>query len=148
MIGTQLYWASPFRTIRQDFQRSLYDAADGLLKGQVRTVVVSGEGPYPEHGVGWEAGVYAAYFAGARLVGDLFEDSADAGPGNINADSVVTDVGKLDPDAVLVWEPPQHSNYTSVVSKLRQAYPDASTSSIRDPVKGNVGTLILFKRRT
>ncbi len=44
LIGTQLYWASPFRTIRQDFQRSLYDAADGLRKGQARTVVVIGEG--------------------------------------------------------------------------------------------------------
>ncbi len=135
LIGTQLYWASPFRTIRQDFQRSLYDAADGLLKGQVRTVVVIGEGPYPEHGVGWEAGVYAAYFAGARVVGDLFEDSGDAGrlrrtgsggPGNVDADSVVTDVGKLDPDAVLVWDPPQHAKYTGVVSK-----PAAGLSEMR-----------------
>jgi len=152
LIGTQLYWASPFRTIRQDFQRSLYDAADGLRKGQVRTVVVIGEGPYPEHGVGWEAGVYAAYFAGARVVGDLFEAPADAGPGSgvpghVDADSVVSDVGKLDPDAVLVWDPPAHAKYPGVVSRLQQAYPDASTSSISDPVKGNVGTLILFKRR-
>ena len=97
------------------------------------------------------------------MVGDLFEDPADAGPasvvlgsavpgsavpGNVDADSVVTDVGKLDPDAVLVWDLPQHAKYTGVVSRLQQAYPDASTSSISDPVKGNVGTLILFKRRT
>jgi hypothetical protein len=157
LIGTQVYWASPFRTIQQDFQRSLYDAAEGLRKGQVRTVVVIGEGPYPAHGVGWEAGVYSAYFAGSRVVGDLFQDSADAGPGsivgseipgNVDADSVVTDVGKLDPDAVLVWDPPQHAKYAGVVSRLQQAYPGASTSSISDPVKGNVGTLILLKRRT
>jgi 4-amino-4-deoxy-L-arabinose transferase-like glycosyltransferase len=158
LIGAQLYWASPFRTIQQDFQRSLYDAADGLRKGQARTVVVIGAGPYPEHGVGWEAGVYSAYFAGVRLVGDLFEDPADAGrgsvipgsiaPGNVDADSVVSDVEKLDPDAVLVWDAPAHANYSGVVSKLQHAYPDASTSSISDPVKGNVGTLILFKRRT
>jgi hypothetical protein len=153
LIGTQLYWASPFRTIQQDFQRSLYEAADGLRKGQARTVVVIGEGPYPEHGVGWEAGVYAAYFAGARVVGDLFEDTGDAvpgsgGPGNVDADSAVADVGKLDPDAVLVWGPPVRAKYAGVVSKLQQAYPDAFTSSISDPVKGNVGTLILFKRRT
>jgi hypothetical protein len=151
LIGTQLYWASPFRTIRQDFQRSLYDAADGLRKGQARTVVVIGEGPYPEHGVGWEAGVYAAYFAGARVVGDLFEDSAGPGSvgfGGVYADSVVSDVGKLDPDAVLVWDPPAHANYPGIVSKLQHAYPNASTRSISDPVKGIVGTLILFKRRT
>jgi 4-amino-4-deoxy-L-arabinose transferase-like glycosyltransferase len=152
LIGTQLYWASPFRTIRQDFQRSLYDAADGLRKGRARTVVVIGEGPYPEHGVGWEAGVYAAYFAGARVVGDLFEDIGDAGPGsavpgNVDADLVVTDVGKLDPDAVLVWDLPAHAKYPGVVSELQHAYPDASTSCISDPVKGIVGTLILFKRR-
>ncbi|MFZ0955628.1 MAG: phospholipid carrier-dependent glycosyltransferase [Candidatus Sulfotelmatobacter sp.] len=153
LIGTQLYWASPFRTMRQDFQRSLYDAADGLRKGQARTVVVVGEGPYPEHGVGWEAGVYTAYFAGARVVGDLFEDTGDAESGaaprgTVDAHSVVSDVGKLAPDAVLVWDSPAHAKYASVVSSLRQAYPDASTSSISDPVKGNVGTLILFKRRT
>jgi 4-amino-4-deoxy-L-arabinose transferase-like glycosyltransferase len=150
LIGTQFYWASPFRTIRQDFQRSLYDAADGLRKGQARTVVVIGEGPYPEHGVGWEAGVYSAYFAGSRVVGDLFEDTGEAGSANqgkVDADSVVTDVGKLDPDAVLVWDAPQHTKYAGVVDRLQQAYPDASTSSISDPVKGNVGTLILLKRR-
>ena len=125
LIGAQLYWASPFRTIRQDFQRSLYDAADGLRKGQARTVVVIGEGPYPEHGVGWEAGVYAAYFAGTRVVGDLFEDTGDAGPGSagpskLDADSVVGDVGKLAPDAVLVWDPPVHAKYAGVVSTLQR----------------------------
>jgi 4-amino-4-deoxy-L-arabinose transferase-like glycosyltransferase len=152
LIGAQLYWASPFHTIRQDFQRSLYEAADELRNGQVRSVVVIGEGPYPEHGVGWEAGVYAAYFAGSRVVGDLFEDSTDAAvsdavPDNIDANLVVSDVGKLAPDAVLVWDPPQHAKYAGVVSRLQQAYPDASTSSISDPVKGNVGTLILLKKR-
>ncbi|MGA9979863.1 MAG: hypothetical protein WBQ08_14665 [Candidatus Sulfotelmatobacter sp.] len=147
LIGAQLYWASPFRTIRQDFQRSLYDAADGLQKGQARTVVVIGEGPYPEHGVGWEAGVYAAYFAGARVVGDLFEEPGQGAQGKVDADSVVADVGKLAPDAVLVWDPPAHGKYVGVVSRLQQAYPDASTSSVRDPVKGNVGTLIILKRR-
>jgi len=157
LIGLQFYWASPFRTIRQDFQRSLYDAADGLQKGQARTVVVIGEGPYPEHGVGWEAGVYAAYFAGARVVGDLFDEAGDDGPGsatpgdsapgNVDMNSVVTDVGKLAPDAVLVWDAPAHAEYAGVVSRLQQAYPDASTSSVSDPIKGNVGTLILLKRR-
>lgn len=148
LIGTQLYWASPFRTIRQDFQRSLYDAGDGLRKGQARTVVVIGEGPYPEHGVGWEAGVYSAYFAGARVVGDLFQEPGEADSGNVDAESAVSDVGKLDPDAVLVWDSPQHAKYTGIVSRLEWAYPDASASSISDPVKGNVATLILLKRRT
>jgi hypothetical protein len=152
LIGTQVYWASPFRTLRQDFQRSLYDAADVLRKGHVRTVVVIGEGPYPDHGVGWEAGVYAAYFAGARVVGDLFDEPGDEGsgfaaPGNVDANSVVTDIGKLAPDAVQVWDLPAHARFAGVVSRLQRAYPDAASSSVSDPVKGNVGTLILLKRR-
>jgi len=149
LIGTQLYWASPFRTMRQDFQRSLYDTADGLRKGGAQTVVVIGEGPYPEHGVGWEAGVYTAYFAGARVVGDLFGTPEDV-TGNqatVGADSVVGDVGKLAPDAVLIWDGPSHKKYADVVSSLQHAYPDAPIRSVADPVKGNVGTLILLKRK-
>jgi 4-amino-4-deoxy-L-arabinose transferase-like glycosyltransferase len=147
LVGTQLYWASPFRTINRDFQRSLYDAADGLRKGEAQTVVVIGEGPYPEHGVGWEAGVYTAYFAGARVVGDLFEEPGDA-PVSVDLESLVADVGKLAPDAVLIWDLPRHAKYPGVLSKLQRAYPDATISSIRDPLKGNVGTLILLKKRT
>jgi 4-amino-4-deoxy-L-arabinose transferase-like glycosyltransferase len=151
LIGTQLYWASPFRTMRQDFQRSLYDAADGLRNGDAGTVVVIGEGPYPEHGVGWEAGVYAAYFAGARVVGDLFETAGEP-TGNRTTDSVdaaavVADVEKLAPDAVLIWDRPTHAKYADVVSSLQQAYPNADVSSISDPVKGNVGTVIVLKRK-
>jgi hypothetical protein len=148
LIGTQLYWASPFRTMRQDFQRSLYDAADGLRKGQARTVVVIGEGPYPEHGVGWEAGVYAAYFAEARVVGDWFERPDNAVQNHLDADSVVLDVAKLAPDAVLIWDSAAHSTYSGVVGRLQEAYPEASSIGIRDPVKGKVATLILLKRRT
>jgi len=156
LIGVQLYWASPFRTMRQDFQRSLYDAANGLRKGQARSLVVIGEGPYPEHGVGWEAGVYSSYFAGARVVGDLFEEPSEAEPGKVvpgnvaagkvDADAVVADVGKLTPDAVLIWDLPPHPKYSGVVSKIQKVYPEASTSTIRDPLRGNVGTLILLKR--
>jgi 4-amino-4-deoxy-L-arabinose transferase-like glycosyltransferase len=147
LVGVQLYWASPFRTMHQDFQRSLYDAADGLRKGEAHTVVVIGEGPYPEHGVGWEAGVYTAYFADARVIGDLFEEPGNA-PVSVDADSLVADVGRLAPDAVLIWDTAALAKYRGVASKLQQAYPDATTSSISDPVKGNVGMLILLKKRT
>ena len=82
----------------------------------------------------------------------MFEDPADtvqgaAPQGNVDVDSVVSDVGKLAPDAVLVWDSPAHAKYAGVVSRLHQVYPDASTSGISDPVKGNVGTLILLKRK-
>ncbi|HEY6337912.1 MAG TPA: hypothetical protein VIW68_05420 [Candidatus Sulfotelmatobacter sp.] len=146
LIGVQFYWASPFRMMRQDFQRSVYDAADGLRKGQAQTVVVIGDGPYPAHGVGWEAGVYAAYFAEARVVGELFEEPDSVLKGNVDADSVVSDVGKLAPDAVLVWDSPTHRKYGDVVNKLQQSGRDVSTRSISDPVKGNVGTLIFLRR--
>src|SRR2546427_1791144 len=98
LIGVQIYWASPFRTVRQDYQRSVYQAAETLKEGHARTLVTIGEGPYPEHGVGWEAGIYTAYFSESLVVGGLFDPASGVDPG-----AVATDVRKLDPDAVLVW---------------------------------------------
>jgi hypothetical protein len=140
LIGVQLYWASPFRTIRQDFQQSVYSAASALKNSSGETVVVIGNGPYPEHGVGWEAGIYAAYFAGAHIVGDLFDV-----PSGLKADSVAADVGKLSPDAVMVWGTTSDPTYSSVVDTLRKANAGMTSNIIRDPKKGEVGTVLVRK---
>ena len=140
LIGVQLYWASPFRTIHQDFQRSVYSAAGALKNGSAETVVVIGHGPYPEHGVGWEAGVYAAYFAGTRIVGDLLDV-----PSGLNVDSVAADVGKLSPDAVMVWGTTSDPTYSSLVDVLRKSNNGVTSSIIRDPKKGEVGTVLVRK---
>lgn len=142
LLGIQVYWASPFRTIRQDFQQSVYNAADVLEKGQASTVVGIGAGPYPEHGVGWEAGIYAAYFSGSRVVGELLEV-----PPGLSPDSVVADVKTLAPDAVMLWGAPTDSNYSSLLSKLETAFPEAGSHRITDPRKGDVGAILLLRDR-
>src|SRR5216684_38588 len=139
LIGVQLYWASPFRTIRQDSQQSVYNAAETLKSSSAETVVAIGHGPYPEHGVGWEAGVYAAYFAGAHIVGDLLEVPSG------HVDHVAADVGKLSPDAVMVWGTTSDPTYSSVVDALRKAGDGMTASIIRDPKKGEVGTVLVRK---
>src|SRR5579864_2202246 len=139
LIFVQFYWASPFRTIRQDFQRSTYDASETIKRGRARTIVNIGRGPYPEHGVGWEAGYYAAYFSNARIAGELQELSSGVAPS-----SIVTDVATLSPDAILIWGISADSNYSRVVDSLREAYPKAKLTGIRDPIKGEVGTVLLL----
>ena len=144
LVAVQIYWASPFRTIRQDFQQSVYDAADTLRKSGARNIVAIGEGPYPEHGVGWEASVYAAYFADSRIIAELY----DVPPG-VDADSVVSDVGKLAPDAVVIWGAPSSSGYAAALrERLQRAHPETSISEINDPNKGTVGAVVLLKAKT
>ena len=140
LIAVQVYWASPFRTIGQDFQTSVYAAADALRKAEARKVIAIGEGPYPEHGVGWEAGLYAAYFAGSRIVADLFQV-----PRAVNADFIVTDVEKMGPDAVVIWGSPSNPQYPMVVDALRKSYGRAKAIPVRDPVRGEVGTVLILK---
>jgi DNA-binding LacI/PurR family transcriptional regulator len=140
-MGTQVYWASPFRTVRQDFQRSAYAAADSLRNGGTRNIVVIGEGPHPEHGVGWEAGFYAAYFADSRIVATLIEV-----PPELNPEAVVGDTEKLNPDAVMIWGTPSDSRYLRTMEALRKTYPDANVTRIGDPVKGEVCTVLLLQK--
>jgi hypothetical protein len=142
LIGSQVYWASPFRTIRQDFQQSVYAAATELRIVQASNIVVIGSGPYPEHGVGWEAGVYAAYFAQAKIVAELSEL-----PPGLEPDSVIADVRSVDPDAILVWGTPADSGYLSLLGKFRAAYPDAKIAHVEDPVKSEVGTVMVLKNK-
>jgi len=143
LIFVQLYWASPFRTIRQDFQLGVYDAAKILKDGHVVNAVSIGEGPYPEHGVGWEAGLYAAYFSDSRIVGTLFDL-----PDNSAQASLIHDISKLSPDAVMVWGSATDPMCSWLVSKLEAAYPDRSAKLITDPRKGVVGVILLRVNRT
>ena len=135
LIFVQLYWASPFRTIDRDFQRSVYDAAKILKDAHAETVVSIGEGPYPQHGVGWEAGMYTVYFSHSRIVGMLFDL-----PDNSGQNSIIHDISELSPDAVMVWG--SDAMYSSLVSKLQATYPDRSAKLITDPRKGAVGTIL------
>lgn len=139
IIGVQIYRASPFRTMQQDFQQSVYSGAQDLRTKNVRTLVAIGQGPYPEHGVGWEAGMYAAYFAGSVMVGDLFDL-----PSASDDDSVVADIGKLRPDAVMVWGTTANSGFSPLINAIQKANPGSTASIIRDPKRGDVGSVLIL----
>jgi hypothetical protein len=111
-----------------------------MKSGSASTVVVIGQGPYPERGVGWEAGIYAAYFADAHVIGNLLELPA------LNVDAVATDVAKLSPDAVTVWGTTSDPNYAPIVDAIQNANSGMITSIIRDQKKGEVGTVFVRNR--
>ncbi len=97
-----VYWASPFRTVDRDFEASCYLAAAVVRGDRPAGMLVSiGDGPYPEHGVGFEAGPYLAYLAGWRLVGGNSEL-----PQASDADALVGKALAAKADAVVVWGSP------------------------------------------
>jgi len=137
-----VYWASPFRTVDRDFEVSCYQAASALRTHKSSGALVSiGNGPYPEHGVGFEAGSYVAYLSGWRLVGGNSEL-----PDSSGADLLASQALAMKSDAVTVWGSPASPGYESVVEKIRQAPASSSVVQITDPYKGEVGTLVLFRR--
>jgi 4-amino-4-deoxy-L-arabinose transferase-like glycosyltransferase len=139
-IFFSLYWASPYRTVDRDFEASCYQAADRLRSLQSAGTLVSiGNGPYPEHGVGFEVGPYVAYLAGWRLVGGNTEL-----PDATRAGELAAAVVAARPDAVAVWGSPTGQVYKSIIEKIERATGSASISELAEPLKGEVGTLILI----
>ncbi|HET9407726.1 MAG TPA: hypothetical protein VFO39_10850 [Candidatus Sulfotelmatobacter sp.] len=143
MVTVQVYWASPFRTIGQDFQTSVYQTAEILKQAHARTLVNIGLGPYPEHGVGWEAGYYTGFFGNLRVIGGLQEI-----PSSINPSSVAADLAKLRADAVVVWGAPSDSTCGEIVSRIHTDYPNNPPIAINDPKKGQVATLFLLNGKS
>jgi hypothetical protein len=134
----QIYWSSPLRTLRRDFQSSCYDAARKLKNTtSCRRVVAIGEGPYPEHGVGWEAGFYSSYFAGCRLAG-----FAENFPMQAQAGELIDDIRKSHADTLLLFSSPSNPRYRYFRQLLAQAYPELKAEPVFDPTIGNVGEAI------
>lgn len=137
-----VYWASPFRTVDRDFARSCYEAAMTLKKQRSNGTLISiGNGPYPERGVGFEAGAYVAYMSGWRLVGQnsaLLDSSA-------LADQLVGQVLASKPDAIAVWGLPEDRTYDRVVEGIQQDPASDSSTKLMDPYKGEVGTLVVMR---
>jgi 4-amino-4-deoxy-L-arabinose transferase-like glycosyltransferase len=137
------YWGSPFRTRVRDFEISCYQAA-ALLKATQpdgTTLVSVGEGPYPDHGVGFEVGEYVAYFTGRHLVA-----MNSALPGAVETHDLVAAVLGKKADAVLVWGPPGEVSRRIVVDELRGSPGALSDQAILDPSKGEVGRIVFFVR--
>jgi 4-amino-4-deoxy-L-arabinose transferase-like glycosyltransferase len=138
-----VYWASPFRNVDRDFEVSCYQAANILHGDKLNGTLVSiGNGPYPEHGVGFEVGSYVSYLAGWRLVGGNSEL-----PDSTGADELAGKVIGTKSDAIAIWGSPTNPAYEHTVEEIKQATVLSSASEIKDPYKGEVGTLILRNTR-
>jgi 4-amino-4-deoxy-L-arabinose transferase-like glycosyltransferase len=138
------YWASPFRTASRDYQMSCYHAA-ALLKTTQPTgesLVSIGNGPYPDHGIGFEAGVYVAYLTGRHLVA-----MNSALPEGNQANQLVAAVVSKKADAVLVWGQPNTRAYQAILDQLRNPQGDSSDQAILDPQMGEVGRVVFYSRR-
>lgn len=140
LVFLALYWSSPFRTVDRDFEVSCYRAADALRQfASTGTLVSIGEGPYPEHGVGFEVGPYVAYFSGWRLIG-----GNAALPPVSGAEALRNQVLATHADAVAVWGLSSNPTYTDIVAHLKLAPGLTSFHPFSDPYKGEVGTVFLF----
>jgi hypothetical protein len=106
------------------------------------TVVSVGSGPYPEHGVGWEAAYKSTFFGDRRLIG-----ATDKLPGAQQIPALLGDVSRAKPDAVLVWGKPGDVRYDSLVLILAQEYAGGSPDILIDPLYGEVGTALYARSR-
>ncbi|MGA9529096.1 MAG: hypothetical protein WBS24_13365 [Terriglobales bacterium] len=134
------YGSSPFRKLNRDFQISCYAAGNHLKMHHGATVISLGSGPFPEHGVGWEAGYKAAFFANQRLIAAL-----DDLPASVNTSAALADLAKASPDAIIVWGRPGDASYLAFTQSLSHHYPDAPSEEISDPVLGSVASILFLK---
>jgi hypothetical protein len=140
-IASMIYPSSPFRLLTRDFQASCYDAG-ARLRAHARSSVVSiGSGPYPEHGVGWEAGYKASFFGDRKIIGAM-----NFLPESTQLSSLTIDIQKASPSAILVWGRSDDTRYTELIQSLILQYPHNSSEKIVDPALGEVG-VVLFTAR-
>ncbi|MBZ5654421.1 MAG: hypothetical protein LAO56_03980 [Acidobacteriia bacterium] len=137
VAASLVYPSSPFRRITRDFQAICYDAGRHLRVHSGSTVVSLGSGPFPDVGVGWEAGYKAAYFGGWRIIG-----TAESLPSPSDSSNLMLDLKKASPDAILVWGKPSEARYAGLIRHLDEQYPSSTVESILDPVLGEVGAVV------
>lgn len=142
VCASLVYPASPFRVLTRDFQVISYEAGTLLKKHTSSVTVVSiGSGPFPEHGVGWEAGYQSAYFGGDKLIATM-----DSLPSSTELETVAADLRKSIPDAIIVWGSPTDKRYNALVGTLALQYPYDPVERISDPRLGEVGVVIFTVR--
>ena len=140
-IAALAYSSSPFRMRTRDFQLSCYDAGNRLKTHRGATLASIGAGPFPEHGVGWEAGYKAAFFGGRRIIA-----ATDDLPSPEMTGAVLADLAKAAPDSIIVWRSGNNPRYVSFVQSLAHEYHAASSEEISDPVLGVVGTILFINK--
>jgi len=136
-ITSIVYPSSPFRVLSRDFQDICYDAGRRLQAHTGSTVVSIGSGPFPEHGVGWEAGYKSSFFGGRKIIAAM-----DTLPQSTQLGTFITDLRKASPDAILVWGRPDNASYLVLKHILMLEYPHSSSEEVFDPVLGEVGTVL------
>jgi len=142
-IFFQVHRASPFRSLRQDYQLGCYDAARKLgTIPSCNKLVVIGRGPYQEHGVGWEAGIYASFLAQCRMIAF----SPDV-PDLDKSDATQRDLLAVEPDAILLFGRKDNEAYDHLVTTTQKSRSDLLSEEIVDPQAGEIGTLMWVRDR-
>lgn len=139
LLFTFFYKASPFRTLTRDFQTSCVDAGNKLREHPQAAVISIGEGPFPEHGIGWEAGYKAAFFGGARVVASAPRISDE------NLAKLERDIHKSSADVLMLWGNPRTGSYHQLTSDLAEQYPSGRWQAINDPERGQVGSMLFLE---
>lgn len=98
VIWSLTYASSTFRIQTRDFQQTCYRAGSVLKETNASTVISIGNGPFPGHGVGWEAGYKSVYFGQKRLIG-----TAENLPAADHFQPLLADISIALPDAILLW---------------------------------------------
>ena len=138
LIFFQFYWASPFRTLRRDYQTSAYDGAATLRRlPSCSRLAAIGEGPFPEHGVGWEEEIYASYFSGCRIV--AFVDHL---PSDSELNDLEMDLNKVHPNGILIFRGKNDRSYELLLERFKKADSNILSKTISDPALGEVGQVL------
>jgi 4-amino-4-deoxy-L-arabinose transferase-like glycosyltransferase len=137
VIFFAFYRASPFRSLHRDFQTSVYSTAAELRQlPSCNRLVVIGEGPFPEHGVGWETGIYASYFAQCHVIG--FGEKISSG----KTIAVLADLRTLQPDSILLFGKSQNINYEFLLRTIQEEGSYSASKPLVDPGVGEIGRLL------
>jgi hypothetical protein len=138
ILFTLTYWASPYRRVTRDYQESCYAAGRFLRQDAGATVVSFGNGPYPEHGVGWEVALKSAFFGDKKLVA-WRPDLPAAG----QEDAAVRDLARSGTNAVLVWGLPTNDRFVRLVGAIKDSFGEFQEERLEDPALGQVGIALI-----
>lgn len=138
LLYGNLYHASPFRHLRRDYQTDIYSLAASLQQlPRCDRLIAMGTGADPEHGAGWEAGIYAAYFAQCRIVG--FSDRL---PSAENIAAVLTDAAALHANSMIIVENAASEKNSALLNALQSKSTFPQATSIRDSAGREIGFVL------
>jgi len=102
------------------------------------TTITIGSAAYVDHGMGFEAGIYAAYFANTKIVADLET------PGTIPSETIIADLVRVNPASVMVWGMRQDPSCVRLARDM-QLHGFSKFLPIVDAKDGQVGTIFFLR---